>query len=92
MLINVTQKHIDEGVANKNKLQRPITEKCPIALAISEKYSSTCCVGFTTVKLNGKVYHLTGEVTEFIHKFDGDFSLTPFSFELNENISKYYRT
>jgi hypothetical protein len=80
--IKVTQEHIDKGI-------RCSPYSCPIALAV-EDYDSSIkfSVGVSKINIYGDVsepckqYRLPEEAREFVDKFDHDFIVEPFEFEL----------
>lgn len=80
MLIHVTQRHIDAGC-------RMSVGNCPIALAIIEQTTldDVCITGLRVLigDLSSTEWiELPHACLLFVHKFDGGFSVAPFSFEL----------
>lgn len=76
MKIEVTQEHIDSGIP-------AACNCCPIALAISEETGESVTVGGEAVHFQGRSLILPREVSAFIHSFDADGEVEPFSFELD---------
>jgi hypothetical protein len=84
MIINVTQKHIDEGTRNN-------CDTCPVALALNEATERTWIVGSDSAAYKGNFagfgwsddIKLPLEARRFIARVDSKRSVLPFSFELD---------
>lgn len=81
-MIEVTQKHIDEG-------ERCHGSRCPLALAIADKVSAAFEVnvnyhGIRIVYLNKTpdTYNITKAIIEFLAKFDVKKPVKPTNFRL----------
>jgi len=87
MRINVTQKHIDDGLrrtrgGTKNENE---AEFCPVALAIKEALrTSNVVVGFLYANINGEIVQLPDDVTTRIRHLYNPVGhrAIPFEFEL----------
>ena len=77
MKIEVTQSHIDNGHRTKCK-------ECPIALAIIDVVGegNEVMVYPHGARINGDLYFLPIQASDFILDFDRDKAVHPFSFEL----------
>lgn len=76
MLINVTKFHIAKGDVD--------CERCPIALALLEHEGiRSAYIDYTDTKINGESVSLPDEAKLFMDRFDDDWEVRPFSFELD---------
>ncbi len=77
MLINVTQKNIEEG-------EKQSFTSCPIALAIKEQLGDRkdVHVDEDICAINGKEYYLTIAARKFVNSFDEGKVVKPFSFNV----------
>jgi hypothetical protein len=75
MIINVTQRHIDQGC-------RGSVYSCPIARAIQEKTGVLCGVRYDHVFIRGRELHLPHKAFVFITNYDEGEPVQPFRFEL----------
>lgn len=79
MRITVTQEHIDKGLPG-------MTDECPIALAVKALGYDRVCVDDESVEASrgeGRLFYgyLSDEATQFVHDFDGEIDVEPFTFE-----------
>jgi hypothetical protein len=76
--INVTQEHIDKGLRRQ-------CSKCPVALAIKDVCKPETYVNVSSVIYVGGKFSKAAplDVERFIGRFDGSFSVEPFSFDLD---------
>lgn len=75
-LIEVTQKHIDEGLVGDCML-------CPVALALTQALGKPCWAGERWVGLTRSEARFTPvRVKQFVRRFDDGESVTPFKFYL----------
>jgi hypothetical protein len=74
--INVTQEHIDNGLADK-------CFACPVALALSEKVKPAAAVHRGLILIGEKNLSQPLSVAEFVNDFDEGVKVEPFSFSLD---------
>ena len=79
LTINVTQKHINDGVRCECK-------DCPVALALKDAGATDVIAGFGQMafSFNGKEYQTPAPhaVVDFIYHYDNGESVAPFTFVL----------
>jgi len=80
--VEVTQDHIDNG-------QKVNCEKCPVALALQEAFNNPDARSMSygiEIPEDGEVkfYGSVPEVETFMHKFDNDKEVEPFTFYISK--------
>lgn len=78
MRISVLPRHIEKGVPT-------LARDCPVALAIADAFKSIGVRPFvlaTSVRWDGVVYQLPGDVVEAITRFDRGGGMEPFAFDM----------
>lgn len=87
MKIKVTKKHIKDAKRLCHVEEYGNESCCPVALALREKFDeplvvSGCNARFVTGSLEAVILLLPQKVEEFVHAFDWDRAVKPFTFEI----------
>jgi len=77
MIIEVTQKDIDNGI-------RCDIGNCPIALAMTRRFNKRVTIGQSYTLCNDKVVSLPFDARTFILEFDDGKIVQPFTFNIRE--------
>lgn len=86
MKFTVTQDHIDRG-------QPKIAKSCPITLAVQEQNpwkTPNVSTRHNFLQIGIDCYELPNEAKDFIRRFDGGYTVKPFSFHLTPITNSTY--
>lgn len=86
MIIEVTQKHIDNGLELSCK-------KCPVALALWDAGFETVHINYHFISAESEFFYLSEYNSDYIKNkiidFDKGIKISPFSFSIKIQISRY---